>query len=345
MNQRTQSIKIMDYWLNAYDAFLLAKSSPIHRVDGHTITFETFDTSAPGIGLELHESLFDYQRFIVSVALKKRKFAVFADVGLGKTLCFLEWIRHVSKQIYPKKVLIISQLHLIRQTLDEQMKFYGWTNLTDINRQYDGSIERFLAAKNRKTEGVPIGIVNIDKFRAAYRLQDAVGAVVLDESSCLKNETGKIRSNIIKSCKGIGWKLACTATPAPNDRMEYANHALFLDYIDNYKQFFTKFFYNTGSGNDFLLKPHARKAFYGFLAAWSIFLKNPAHYGFGDNLAGLQPPDVVWDYIILTSQQRSMMHKFTDNGQMNMFRPNIGGITNRTKASQIAKGFIYGNAD
>jgi hypothetical protein len=335
-------VRINDYSPESYSRFLAAKASPIHRVIGNRIEFETFDSASNQAG-KLHDSLFDYQRFIVSVALKKRRFAIFADVGLGKTLCFLEWTRHISKQINPKKVLIISQLHLIRQTMEEQMKFYGWTNIADINRQYGGDIDAFCVAKNGKFEGVPVGIVNVDKFNRTFRLQDHVGAVVLDESSCLKQETGKRRTNIIKSCKGIPWKLACTATPAPNDRMEYANHALFLDYIDNHKQFFTKYFYNTGSGNDFVLKPHAKQAFYGFLATWSIFLKNPAHYGFGDNLCGLQAPEVIWDHIHLTDQQQGMMRLFTDGGQMNMFTAKIGGITQRTKASQIAKGFIYAN--
>ena len=333
--------QISDYSVESYREFLRLKQMSIHRVEGNIIHFEDFsDVSKCGDDI-LHESLFDYERFIVTLSLRKKRFAIFADVGLGKTFMFLEWICHVSKLIYPKKVLIISQLHLIRQTIDEQIKFYRYSNITDINQVWGGDIEKFLAVKNNGVEGSPIGIVNVDKFNEPYRLQDEIGAIVLDESSCLKHETSVRRTNIINSCKGIEYKLCCTATPAPNDRQEYANHALFLGYIDNYKQFFTKFFYNTGSGNDFVLKPHAKTAFYEFLATWSIFLKSPARYGFADNLHDLKPVRVVWDSIALTDEQRVMAQKYGAKGQMGMFGINAGSMTNRTKLSQIAKGFVY----
>jgi hypothetical protein len=340
-----REIEISDFTLESYRAFLDCKKSAIHRVVGKTIFVEDFSGKDAAQDVEIAPYLFDYQQFIVRLCLAKQRFAVFADIGLGKTAIFLEWIRHVSKAIYPKKTLIITQLHLINQTLDEQMRWYGYCNILDINKIWNGDISKFLAVKNNEWEGCPIAIVNTDKFREKFRLQDEVGAIVLDESSCLKNETGKIRTNIINACKGIRFKLACTATPAPNDRQEYANHALFLDYIDNFKQFFTKFFFNTGSGNDFELKPHARQAFYGFLASWSVFLKHPAHYGFNDNLVGLKPAEVIWADVGITEQQAELLRKHGNNGQVNMFKMDAGGITNRNKMSQISKGFLYDTAN
>lgn len=336
-----EPIQITDYSPESYRQFLDLKKMPMHRVDGNRVYFETMAEShdAGNIGLAAH--LWDYQQFITRLAIRKRKYAIFADVGLGKTAIFLEWVRHVSKWVYPKKTLIISQLHLIKQTIEEQFKFYGWSNITDINLVFDGSIDRFMAVKNGPIEGCPVGIVNVDKFRNPYRLQDDVGAVVLDESSILKSETGKLRTNIINACKGIQYKLACTATPAPNDRQEYANHALFLGYIDNYKSFFTKFFYNTGKGNEFVMKPHAKGAFYAFLAEWSIFLKNPKQYGFADNLADLKPAQVIWEKVSLTDEQNEMALRVGQKGQLGMFGVNVGGMVNRNKLSQIAKGFCY----
>jgi hypothetical protein len=336
--------QVPDYSLESYREFLRLKNMPIHRVEGGSVYFEDLAGAGDVQKDIFNPSLFDYERFIVALALRKKRFAVFADVGLGKTFMFLEWTRHVSKLIYPKKVLIISQLHLIKQTIDEQIKFYRFSNIADINALYGGSAEKFLAIKNGPMEGSPVGIINVDKFNEAYRLQDEIGAVVLDESSCLKHETAVRRTNIINSCKGIEYKLACTATPAPNDRQEYANHALFLGYIDNFKQFFTKFFYNTGSGNEFVMKPHAKTAFYAFLATFSIFLKSPARYGFADNLHDLKPAQVIWDSISLTDEQRVMAQKFGSKGQMGCFGFNAGGMTNRNKLSQIAKGFVYDRA-
>lgn len=336
---------IEDFSLESYMKFLEAKKQPMHRVEGRKITIEEvpgFDSESK---LALSDHLFDYQKFITTLSLARKRFAVFADVGLGKTAIFLEWVRHISKRVYPKKTLIISQLHLIRQTVEEQMKFYGWSNITDINAIYRGDLDAWVSKPCASWEGDPVGIINLDKFNKAFRLQDNVGAVVIDESSCLSTETGKRRTNIIESCKGIQYKLCCTATPARNSRMDYANHALFLGYIDNYKQFFTKYFFNTGSGNDFELKPHAETAFYSFLSTWSIFIKNPAAYGFIDNLKGLQSPEVIWDHIQLTDNQRENAIIYGSKGQMNLWGVNAGGISNRTKLSQISKGFVYADRE
>jgi len=76
-----------------------------------------------------------------------------------------------------------------------------WIGLAEalICAEYDGSIEKWAAVKNTRWAGSAVGIVNVDKFRTRYRLSDEVGAVVLDESSILKNATGKLRTNIIES--------------------------------------------------------------------------------------------------------------------------------------------------
>jgi len=339
-----KQVEIKDFSLESYRQFLDAKAHPIHRVDGNRIFYETFHDDSKSQSIVMADHLFDYQQFIVKLCLIRKRFAVFAAVGLGKTAIFLEWVRHVSKQVYPKKTLILTQLHLINQTMKEQMKFYGWTNIMDINAVFKGDIGRFLAVKNSQWEGCPVGIVNIDKFRESFRLQDEVGAVVLDESAILKSATGKIRTNIINACKGIPFKMACSAMPAPNDRQEYASHALFLDYIDNYKSFFNKYFFNTGQGNEFVLKPHAKKAFYSFLSTWSIFLRSPVNYGFQDNLSDLEEPDIVWHRVPTTKAQSDAAITHGSKGQINAFSRNIGGIVNRNKLSQIGKGFVYADS-
>lgn len=324
-----KSIQISDYSLASYERFLAAKRAPVHWTEGNTIHVEDFEYNDADLQIELAPHLWDYQQFIVKLSILKKRFAVFANIGLGKTAIFLEWIRHVSERVFPKKTLVITQLHLIEQTIQEQIKFYGASTFQNIDAGKD--LLDFSRIESMPWGEPETGIVNVDKFRIPYHLQEQIGAVVLDESSILKSADGKLRTNIINSCKGIPYKLACTATPAPNDRQEYANHALFLDYISNYKQFFNKYFFNTGNGNEYVLKPHAKRAFYGFLSTWSIFLRSPALYGFNDNLCDLKPPEIEWDQVELTDEQRAMARLFSDNK----------GMVNRLKASQISKGFLY----
>jgi len=92
-----------------------------------------------------------------------------------------------------------------------------------------------------------------------------------------------------------------------------------------------------------VLKPHAKKAFYSFLATWSIFLRSPVNYGFNDNLSDLQEPDIIWQRVMTTKAQSDAAVTHGSKGQMHAFTRNTGGIVNRNKLSQIGKGFVYAN--
>ena len=85
------------------------------------------------------DHLFDYQKFILNEAIKRQRYAIFADCGLGKTAMFLAWIRRILSALNGKKVLIISPLMVSNQTLDEEEKFYHERTIEDIHGK---SLER-----------------------------------------------------------------------------------------------------------------------------------------------------------------------------------------------------------
>lgn len=341
-DDHTTKILIEEFSNEEYNKFLEIKSLPSYSVINNEILVKneflkyigiengyrhvSFDSSA------ISDFLFDYQKFIVKLAIIKRKFAVFANVGMGKTNIFLEWLEHVGKMIPEnEKMLIVSPLMVINQTMNEQEKFFSKREIVNC---HDVGFHKWLNLKDR------LGIVNYDLFRKPVDFTNKIGAIVLDESSILKHATGVIRTNIINASKGIDFKLCCTATPAPNDREEYANHAYFLEYIRSYQEFFSKFF--MVRDDKWILKPHSMEAFYRYLSTFSIFLRNPASYGFDDNLKDLKTPNVSVIKIDLTEEQRSLISSgskarkgfFTDVIE-------IGGITDRNKYSQISKGFLY----
>jgi hypothetical protein len=129
--------------------------------------------------------------------------------------------------------------------------------------------------------------------------------------------------------------LCGTGTPAPNDRIEYANHAVFLDRARTVNEFLASYFINRGeTQNRWELKPHALKPFYRSLADWSIFLTNPATYGWKDNVGTMPPMHIHIDHIELTPEQRKAAQTLTGS----LITNNIGGIGDRGKLSQIAKG-------
>jgi hypothetical protein len=151
----------------------------------------------------LNPKLFEFQRDIVAWSLRKGRAAIFLDCGMGKTVMQLEFAKHV-----PGKVLILAPLAVAQQTEREGAKF-------GIDVLY-----------SRKPVDRKITITNYEMLEH-FNPADYNG-IVLDESSILKSFEGKFRTEIINSFSRTPYRLACTATPAPNDYMELGNHSEFL---------------------------------------------------------------------------------------------------------------------
>ena len=326
-----QSDRIEDYRL-----FLKIKALPKFHFEGRTAVFPDEYAATLGIATKTikasayHPSpfLFDYQKDIVQLVLHRNKFAIFADCGLGKTLIFLEvaseWLKTLEGN---KSVLIVSPLMVIPQTIDECKRFYG----DKIRIRQVRANE--LISELRTCHG-EILITNYDALTDDL-VQGNLGALILDESSMLKSHYGKWGQTCIRIGKGLKYKLCCTGTPAPNDRIEYANHAVFLDSFPTVNSFLAKFFVNTGQTNErWKLKHHALSPFYTALSHWSIFLQKPAVYGWKDNCDDIPPIKIHIHNVPLTSEQQDLV--FDQTGSL--FADQVGGITSRSVLSQIAKG-------
>ena len=323
-----------------YQSFLKIKELPAYSFRGRLASFP--DEYATHIGARKRgrrkishsaiDGLFDYQKAIVEIAIRKRKYAIFADCGLGKTLMFLEFAR-AARSNMSKGVLIIAPLMTVKQTVDESKRFYGDELPIEIVKSKD--IQKWLLTCNGK-----IGITNYDGMHSDLK-QGQLGGLILDESSMLKSHYGKWGQACIDLGKGLEWKLACTGTPAPNDRIEYANHAVFLDAFPTVNSFLATYFINKGQTDGrWELKSHALKPFYRSLSHWCIFLTNPATYGWKDNCESIPPINVKIHEVPLTKQQKELVQKHVGG----LFVTNMGGITTRAKLGQIAKGAVNGKA-
>lgn len=217
---------------------------------------------------ELNKYMFEFQKFIVKRALKAGKYAIFADCGLGKTLMQLEWANQVNKKTN-KPVLILAPLAVSGQTIGEGLKFH-----IDVCR-YDGSNSPIQISNYEQLENIDTSIFS---------------GIVLDESSILKNFEGATKKLIIDLFKLTPYKLACTATPSPNDPMELGNHSEFLDVMSRNEMLAMYFVHDGGETAKWRLKGHATKLFYQFIGSWAIMLNKPNDIGFkmeGYNLPSL----------------------------------------------------------
>lgn len=215
---------------------------------------------------DLNPRLFSFQKYIVKKALKRGKFAVFADCGLGKTFMQLEWAKHVTIKTN-KPVIILAPLAVVGQTIKEASIFdisaFRWI---DMFQQYDES---------------NIYVTNYDQLN---NIDTSIfSGVVLDESSILKNFDGATKELIISKFKNTPYKLACTATPSPNDDMEICNHAEFLNIKSRAEILAMYFTHDGGETAKWRLKGHAQDIFWRFVSEWAIILSTPSDIGFSDD--------------------------------------------------------------
>jgi len=233
-----------------YRKFLQIKRLPCYRIQGRMAEFP--DEYAGAVGLdaavdhsvdyEPNHNAYDYQRDIVRMALERRKFAIFADCGLGKTLMLLDFAYHAMRSLtFGQRVLIVSPYNVVDQTLEEAGRFYN-----DQLR-----IEKLPAAKLADWLTGPLkdqAAIGITNYEAITDGLDGMklGGLILDESSILKSHYGKIGRRLIELGRGCKFKLCCTGTPAPNDRIEYGNHAVFLDQHPTVNAFLARYFVNRG---------------------------------------------------------------------------------------------------
>lgn len=211
---------------------------------------------------EFNPLLFEWQKNAVQIALKKGRFALFMDCGLGKTFMQLEWAFRVANHT-KSKVLILAPLAVVDQTKRESKKF-----------------------------NIDISNIDITNYEQLKNTDISMySGVVLDESSILKGRDGKLSSMIIEYFKSFRYKLACTATPSPNDHMELGQHSEFLGCMSYLEMLAMFFVHDGGETQKWRLRKHAKDAFWKYVCKWSMSLDNPCRIDpsqDGFNLPGLE---------------------------------------------------------
>jgi len=240
---------------------------------------------------QINKMLFSYQVDIVKWGLKKGKAALFSGTGTGKTAMQLEWANQVYKET-GKNVLILAPLAVSQQTVREGLKFGIKVNIC------------------RKQEDVLPGL-NITNYEILehFKADEFIG-IVLDESSILKSFNSKYKQLIIDMFKDTPYKLACTATPAPNDFVELGNHSEFLNILSRVEMLAMFFTHDGGETSKWKLKGHAEIRFWEWMATWAVVLEKPSDLGYSDE--GFILPKLNMHEIIVKSPI------FQDGGQISL---------------------------
>jgi len=238
------------------------------------------------------EHLYPFQQYCVKIALKKGRYAMFEDCGLGKTRQQITWANEVLK-FTNKPVLLLAPLAVVAQTIQEGIKI----GIEPIEWREEFYTLPELPANIYITNYEQLEHINADEF---------IG-VVLDESSILKNFEGATRNQLIETFADTPYKLCCTATPSPNDPMELGNHAEFLNVMSRNEMLAMYFVHDGGETSKWRLKGHCEQLFWDFVSSWAVMLSKPSDIGYSDD--GYNLP-------ALNYHERKIETEKRDNGKL-----------------------------
>jgi superfamily II DNA or RNA helicase len=222
---------------------------------------------------QLNSNLFDFQKDLVQLALKAGRFCLWANTGLGKTICQLSWADGLIKHGNVDRILILAPLGVAKQTANDEASKFGF----NVNYCLDNSTVK---------DGITI--TNYERLGDFDCSQ--FDAVILDEASILKDETSTRRNQIIEAFKNTPYKLACSATPAPNDYMELGSQCEFLGVMTRAEMLSMFFTHDGGETAKWRLKNHAQDAFWKFVSSWAILVQYPSDLGYDDT--GYKLPEI-----------------------------------------------------
>ena len=286
-----------------YSDFLAAKTRQVDH-DGPEINHG-----------DAHSLLHDWQARLVAWAVRTRRAALWADTGLGKTFMQIEWAR-----LSGDTSLVVAPLAVCQQTVREAAKL--------------GITARYVRTPE-EVDGPGVWVTNYEQvaqFPAAL-----FDAVALDESSILKQSDGKTRTMLIEHFAEVPARLACSATPAPNDPEELTNQAEFLGRSTR-AHMLAAYFIHDNDG--WRIKGHAKHPMIEWMASWAVAIRRPSDIGGTDD-----------GYVLpgLSITPHLLPVEIVPEGQL--FATEIGGVTGRaevrrkTLAARVARTAELVNAE
>ena len=254
---------------NDYHAFIESKRLEPNQYGFHVLIEE--------INAACHE----WQTRVIQWSLQRGRAALFLDTGLGKTICQLTWAEHVVNQT-GGRVMLHCPVGVRGQTLREAQRF-------------GVSVDTVICDETSQMPERGIVLANYEKSHR-FSSRDFVG-VVLDESSILKSFSGKTKQQLCNDWTHADYRLACTATPSPNDHMELGNHAQFLGVMQS-SEMLSRWFYNdTMNAGGYKILPHGEDDFWQWVSTWAACVSIPSDIG-GDDTGYILPELKRLDHVV-----------------------------------------------
>jgi DNA modification methylase len=219
-----------------------------------------------------------HQRAIVEWAVGGGRRAIFASFGLGKTLMQLETIRLTLNP--DERGLIICPLGVRAEFAKDAAML--------------GAAATFVRT-SAHVAGPGIYITNYESVREGKIDPALFTAISLDEAAILRGMGGtKTFREFMRLFEHTPFRFVATATPSPNDYIEFLSYAAFLGIMD-IGEAKTRFFQrNSEKADELTILPHKEDEFWAWVASWAVVILRPSDLGFSDEGYELPALDVKW---------------------------------------------------
>lgn len=184
-----------------------------------------------GAGVDIYQTPvkpFQHQIDVVNMMLKHKKFGLFMDMGTGKTKCVIDWfgVLKASKEV--EIMLVVCPKSVISSWIDELIKH-------KYKEDQDFVVLEGTRKQRLKLMSKAI-IINIINYEGLVSLKDEIKvfnqpeiAIVLDESSKIKNPRAKRTKLIVKTFVDNKYKFALSGTPITQCPVDIYPQFKFLD--------------------------------------------------------------------------------------------------------------------
>lgn len=248
---------------------------------------------------ELPSGLFPHQIHGVEFALRAGCAALFYDTGLGKTAMSLVWGERIAEATNGP-VLMLAPLAVGHQHAAEAARL---------------GIAAHVVRSQSEVRGAGLWITNYDRldhFDPALFI-----GVILDESSILKSFTGATQRALTTAFARTPYRLAATATPAPNDHTELGQHSNYLGVMAANEMLSRWFITDQTQMGRYRLKRPAVRPFWEWVGSWARCVSRPSDLGFSDEGFDLPPLSIEQ---ILVASDLSIEAGEERGGQARLFR-------------------------
>jgi len=171
---------------------------------------------------------FEHQKRAISLCYRHKSFALFMEMGTGKTKCLVDLMGYWAIHLTGTPALVICPVTVMDNWSNEIKANQPLLSVTVLSGT---SAQRLAALQRGRLESTQVFIINYESF---WRLEAEFikyqwGMMVLDESTKIKHRASKQAKAILRMGERCNRKYIMTGTPSPNSPLELFNQLRFLD--------------------------------------------------------------------------------------------------------------------